>query len=75
LTRNWRQDPLTLCSKQQEARGLHSVSVLFWKSAHHSKISRSATWLLSRKHSNEACFYSARPEETRRGFQDQPYSA
>jgi hypothetical protein len=31
LTRNWRQDPLTLCSKQQEARGLHSMSALSWK--------------------------------------------
>ena len=35
---NQTQDPPTLCSKQQEARGLHSVSVLFLKkSAHHSK--------------------------------------
>ena len=33
-----KQDPPTLCSKQQEARGLHLVSALFFqKSAHHSK--------------------------------------
>ena len=32
------QDPLAPCSKQQEARGLHSVSSLFLqKRAHHSK--------------------------------------
>jgi hypothetical protein len=48
---------------------------IFLESAHNSKISRSTTWLLSRNHSNEACFYSARPRGTRRGFQDQPYSA
>jgi hypothetical protein len=41
---------------------------------HSIKISRSATWLISRKHLNEACFYSARPREIRRVFQDQPYS-
>ena len=35
---NQTQDPPTLCSKQQEARGLHSVSAPFFqKSAHHSK--------------------------------------
>ena len=41
----------------------------FLESAHHSKISRSATWFLSRKHSTEACFYSTRPEGIRIGFQ------
>jgi hypothetical protein len=60
----------------QTARGSEAtIRCTFPKSARHSKISRSATWLLSRKHSNEACLYSARPGETRRGFQDQPYSA
>ena len=39
------------------------------KGAHHPKISRSATWFRSRKHSDDACSYSARPEGTRRGFQ------
>ena len=38
LRTNQTQDPLTLCSKQQVAWGLHSVSALFLqKSAHHSK--------------------------------------
>ena len=38
------------------------------KGTHHSKIPRSATWFYSRKHSDDACFYSARPKGTRRGF-------
>jgi hypothetical protein len=41
----------------------------FPKSAHHSKISRSATRFHSRKHSDDACFYSVKPEGTRQGFQ------
>jgi hypothetical protein len=41
----------------------------FPKSAHHLKISRSATQFHSRRHSDDACFYSARPEGTRWGFQ------
>jgi hypothetical protein len=65
-----RQDPPTLCSKQQEVRGLHPVGALFpKKSAHHSKISRSATRFYSRKHSDDARFCTAKPEGTRRGFQ------
>ena len=39
------------------------------KGAHHANISRSATWFRSRKHSDDACSCSARPEGTRRGFQ------
>ena len=36
---------------------------------YNQKIPRSATWFRSRKHSDDACSYSARPEGTRRGFQ------
>ena len=57
------------CSKQQEARGLHPVGVLFQKGTHHLKISRSATRFHSRKHLDDACSYSTRPKGTRRGFQ------
>ena len=32
------------------------------------KILRSATWFRTRKHSDDACTYSAGPEGTRRGF-------
>ena len=39
------------------------------KGTHHSKILESATWFRSEKYSDDACFYSARPEGTRRGFQ------
>ena len=39
------------------------------KGTHHSKISGSALWFHSRKHSDDTCFYSARPKGTRRGFQ------
>ena len=39
------------------------------KGTHHAKISRSATWFRSRKHSDDACSCSTRPEGTRRGFQ------
>jgi hypothetical protein len=55
----------------QIARGLGAtlIECTFPKSAHHSKISRSATRFHSRKHSDDACFYSAKPEGTRRGFQ------
>jgi hypothetical protein len=61
----------------QTARGSGATlsDALFPKSAHHSKISRSATWFLSSKHLDDTCFLSARPRGTRRGFQDQPYSA
>ena len=40
FSRICRKDPPTLCSKQQEAWGLHSVSALFWQSAHHLEFSR-----------------------------------
>ena len=39
------------------------------KGTQHSKIPESATWFHSRKHSDNACFYSTRPKGTRRGFQ------
>ena len=39
------------------------------KATHQPKISRSATRFHSRKHSNDACFYLARPEGTKRDFQ------
>ena len=39
------------------------------KGMHHSKIPESTTWFYSTKHSDDACFYSARPEGTRRSFQ------
>ena len=39
------------------------------KGTHHSKIPGSATWFHSRKHLDDTCFYSARPEGTRQGFQ------
>ena len=39
------------------------------KGTHHAKISQSATRFRSRKHSDDACSCSARPERTRRGFQ------
>ena len=39
------------------------------KGTHNTKISRSATRFHSRKHSDDACSYSARSEGTRRGFQ------
>jgi hypothetical protein len=38
----------------------------FPNSVHHSKISRSTTWFHSRKHSDNACFYSTRPGGTRK---------
>ena len=38
------------------------------KGTHHAKISRSATRFRSRKHSDDACSCSTRPEGTRRGF-------
>jgi hypothetical protein len=52
--RNYREDPLTLCSKQQEAWGLHSVSALFQK-VHTTRRPQEAL------HGS----YSPRPEETR----------
>ena len=45
------------------------------KGTHHPKISRSATQFHSRKHSDDACSYSARPEGTRRGFQSSTMGA
>ena len=49
--------------------GGYMMGVLFiQKSTHHSKIPRSATWFHSRKHSGDACSYSARPGGTRQGF-------
>ena len=39
------------------------------KSTHHLKIPRNATRFHSRKHSDNACSCSARPEGTRRSFQ------
>jgi hypothetical protein len=58
-------DPLTLCFKQQEARGLHSMSALF-ESAHHPGIFQSTSWLYLRKHSDYTWFYSAYLGATRR---------
>ena len=45
------------------------VCFFLQKGTHHSKIPESATWFCSEKYSDDACFYSARPEGTRRGFQ------
>ena len=39
------------------------------KGTQRSKIPESGTWFHSRKYSDNACFYSARPEWARRGFQ------
>ena len=66
-----RKDPQAPCAKQQEARGLHpnGSTFFFKKGTLHAKISQSATWFRSRKHPNDACSCSARPERTRRGFQ------
>ena len=73
------KDPQAPCAKQQEAQGLHPNGSTFFfkkvhtfflqKGTHHAKISQSATRFRSRKHSDDACSCSARPERTRRGFQ------
>ena len=66
-----RKDPQAPCAKQQEARGLHpnGSTFFFKKGTHYAKISWSATWFRSRKHSDNACSCSARSEGTRRRFQ------
>ena len=50
----------------QIARGSGATSkweyFFLQKGTHHVKISRSATWFCSRKHLDDACSYSARPE-------------
>ena len=61
-----RRPSSSLC---QTARGLGATPeweyFFLQKGTHHAKISRSATRFRSRKHSNDACFYLARPEGTR----------
>ena len=56
----------------QTARGSGDTSkweyFFLQKGTHHVKISRSATRFRSRKHSDDACSCSTRPEGTRRGF-------
>jgi hypothetical protein len=59
-------DPLTLCFKQQEAWGIHSVSALLQKKCTSSGDLQSTSWLCSRKHSDFACFYSPYLGATRR---------
>ena len=65
-----RQDPPAPCSKYQEAQGLQPDGCTFLqKSTHHSKVPRSATRFHSRKHSDDVCYYSSRPEKAKRDFQ------
>ena len=59
-----------LVPNSKRLRGYTQMGILFLqKSTNHSKIPRSATRSHSRKHSDNACSNSARPEGTRRGFQ------
>ena len=65
-----RRPSSSLC---QKARGSGATSkweyFFLQKGTHQPKISRSATWFRSRKHSDDACSCSTRPKGTRRGFQ------
>ena len=59
-----------LVPNSERLEGYTQMGILFLqKSTNHSKIPRSATRFHSRKHSDDACSCSARPEGTRRGFQ------
>ena len=60
-----------LCQKARGSGATPKWEYFFLqKGTHHVKISRSATRFRSRKHSDNACFYLARPEGTRQSFQN-----
>ena len=66
-----RRPSSSLCQKARGSGATPKWEYFFLqKGTHHAKISRSATRFRSRKHSDDACSCSARPEGTRRGFQN-----
>ena len=66
-----RRPSSSLCQKARGSGATPKWEYFFLqKGTHHVKISRSATRFRSRKHSDDACFYLARPEGTRRSFQN-----
>ena len=65
-----RRPSSSLCQKARGSGATPKWEYFFLqKGTHHAKILRSATRFHSKKHSDDACSCSARPERTRRGFQ------